>query len=837
MAEKQGTPSGDKQNEEKKESPETKGWLYKWTNYIKGYQKRWFVLQNGLLSYYRNQAEMAHTCRGTISLHGAIIHTENYSCNFVVSNGGGTQTFHLRASSEVERQKWVTALELAKAKAIQMMESDEEDEADQDYTVEISKQELVNAIRAMASKLEDLQTCNDLIVKHGHALQRSVGDLEAVTVPAHSPEDKASQKYREVGPRVKILNERATLFKITSNAMINACQEYLELTQTQGKKWQRLLSHEREQRLRLEEMVEQLARQHSQLEHQCKKTTSLTVQQAELFNKSGSAAHNNSHRRQGSATSGGSHTPGSEAPGQGQAQAQQSHNLSTAASFSNSDDDEDDFHDAVAEPGYEYSTVSCPPPQHKRTPSSVSEMSGKSVDCGVQGEEETEGFSSDQEDDSNTITIVKKVEKGNKSINGVQANSVDKGSPQKRRMEGRKRRTRVPDKPDISFSLWSIMKNCIGKDLSKIPVPVNFSEPLSMLQRLTEDFEYYEILDRAASMEDDIEQMAYVAAFTVSSYSTTAIRAGKPFNPLLGETYEMDRSQDLGWRCFSEQVLHHPPMVAQYCESLTGGWRCWQEFTMSSKFKGKYLEVEPLGITHLEFTRSGNHYTWRKVKTVVHNIVIGKLWIDQHGEMEVVNHKTGDKCYMKFEPYSYFGGTPKKVTGTITGNDQKVEWVLNGTWDAKMEGSKVIGEAVVKGKSSLEIGESKLLWKKTPNDPGAEKYYNFSRFACELNEPEDLVSTSDTRLRPDQRLMEEGRWDEANAEKVRLEEKQRGVRRKREAEAELAAQEGRDYVGHQPVWFKTVPDEFNGGKLIHEYKGGYWEAKDKQEWSMCPDIF
>ena len=36
-----------------KEVPETKGWLYKWTNYIKGYQKRWFVLQNGLLSYYR----------------------------------------------------------------------------------------------------------------------------------------------------------------------------------------------------------------------------------------------------------------------------------------------------------------------------------------------------------------------------------------------------------------------------------------------------------------------------------------------------------------------------------------------------------------------------------------------------------------------------------------------------------------------------------------------------------------------------------------------------------------------------------------------------------------
>ena len=65
-----------------------------------------------------------------------------------------------RASSEVERQKWVTALELAKAKAIQvtkasyhgksfnsvkmqMMESDEEDEGDAEFAVEISKQELV----------------------------------------------------------------------------------------------------------------------------------------------------------------------------------------------------------------------------------------------------------------------------------------------------------------------------------------------------------------------------------------------------------------------------------------------------------------------------------------------------------------------------------------------------------------------------------------------------------------------------------------------------------------------------------------------------------------------
>ena len=107
-------------------------------------------------------------------------------------------------------------------------------------------------------------------------------------------------------------------------------------------------------------------------------------------------------------------------------------------------------------------------------------------------------------------------------------------SPSKIKDRIKQRRTQVPEKPNISFSLWSIMKNCIGKDLSKIPVPVNFSEPLSMLQRLVEDFEYSEILDKAAQCKDDCEQLAYVAAFTVSAYSTTAIRTGKPFNPLLG---------------------------------------------------------------------------------------------------------------------------------------------------------------------------------------------------------------------------------------------------------------------------------------------------------------
>lgn len=99
-------------------------------------------------------------------------------------------------------------------------------------------------------------------------------------------------------------------------------------------------------------------------------------------------------------------------------------------------------------------------------------------------------------------------------------------------------------------SFQSVIKNQLVRFLRQ----VNFSEPLSMLQRLTEDYEYADVLHRASELSDSTEQLAYVAAFTVSSYSSTANRTGKPFNPLLGETYECDRRDDLGWRAISEQV-------------------------------------------------------------------------------------------------------------------------------------------------------------------------------------------------------------------------------------------------------------------------------------------
>ncbi|XP_010189128.1 PREDICTED: oxysterol-binding protein-related protein 3-like, partial [Mesitornis unicolor] len=154
-----------------------------------------------------------------------------------------------------------------------------------------------------------------------------------------------------------------------------------------------------------------------------------------------------------------------------------------------------------------------------------------------------------------------------------------------------KRRTCLPAPcPNTSnISLWNILRNNIGKDLSKVAMPVELNEPLNTLQRLCEELEYSELLDKAAHTPNPFERMVYIAAFAVSAYASSYYRAGsKPFNPVLGETYECVR-EDKGFQFFAEQVSHHPPISACHAESVNFAF--WQGVSESQYLRGEiYLQ-------------------------------------------------------------------------------------------------------------------------------------------------------------------------------------------------------------------------------------------------------
>ncbi|XP_038136138.1 oxysterol-binding protein-related protein 6 isoform X2 [Cyprinodon tularosa] len=357
--------------------------------------------------------------------------------------------------------------------------------------------------------------------------------------------------------------------------------------------------------------------------------------------------------------------------------------------------------------------------------------------------------------------------------------------------------------PDTSnINLWNILRNNIGKDLSKVSMPVELNEPLNTLQRMCEELEYSELLDKAAETDDPFERMVLVAAFAVSGYSSTYYRAGsKPFNPLLGETYECIR-EDKGFCFFSEQVSHHPPISACHCESKN--FTFWQDVRWKNKFWGKSMEILPMGSVNLLIPRFGDHYEWNKVTTCVHNILSGRRWIEHYGEITIRNTKSSAcLCKLTFIKGNYWSSNVNEVQGFVMDQEGKVIHRLFGKWH-----------------EGLYCGvppSAKCVWRPGSMPTDYELYYGFTRFAIELNElcPElkDALPRTDARFRPDQRYLEEGNVEMAASEKQRIEDAQRARRKWNEE----------NNIKHEPRFFKKVMDANHRERWVSN--NTYWELR------------
>ncbi|XP_032080501.1 oxysterol-binding protein-related protein 6 isoform X5 [Thamnophis elegans] len=347
------------------------------------------------------------------------------------------------------------------------------------------------------------------------------------------------------------------------------------------------------------------------------------------------------------------------------------------------------------------------------------------------------------------------------------------------------RRTCLPTpSPDTSnINLWNILRNNIGKDLSKVSMPVELNEPLNTLQHLCEELEYSELLDKAAETDDPYERMVLIAAFATSGYASTYYRAGsKPFNPLLGETYECIR-EDKGFRFFSEQVSHHPPISACHCESKN--FVFWQDIRWKNKFWGKSMEILPIGTLNVILPKYGDCYVWNKVTTCIHNILSGRRWIEHYGEVTIRNTKSSVCiCKVTFIKVNYWNSNVNEVQGVVMDQEGKVVHRLFGKWH----------EGLYCGIAP----SAKCIWRPGSMPTNYEHYYGFTRFAVELNELDpalkDLLPKTDARFRPDQRHLEDGHLEAAAAEKQRIEELQRCRRRYLEE----------NNMEHIPKFFKKV---------------------------------
>ncbi|XP_018850634.2 oxysterol-binding protein-related protein 2A-like isoform X6 [Juglans regia] len=384
------------------------------------------------------------------------------------------------------------------------------------------------------------------------------------------------------------------------------------------------------------------------------------------------------------------------------------------------------------------------------------------------------------------------------------------------------RRTKLPDpvEKEKGVSLWSMIKDNVGKDLTRVCLPVYFNEPISSLQKCCEDMEYSFLLDQAYEFGregNSLQRILNVAAFAVSGYASSEGRHCKPFNPLLGETYEAVYPEK-GIRFFSEKVSHHPTLIACHCEGR--GWKFWGDSDLHTKFWGQSIQLDPVGVLTLEFD-DGEIFQWSKVTTTIYNLILGKVYCGHHGTMHIRGNRQYS-CKLKFKEQSILDRNPHQVHGFVEDAMGKKVAMLFGKWNDSMY--YVNNDGSGKPKDFTPSSDASLLWKRSKPPPNLTRY-NLTSFAITLNELtpglqiKEKLPPTDSRLRPDQRHLENGEYEKANLDKLRLERRQRISRKLQEN-------------GWKPRWFQR---EGENGSFC--YGGGYWEAREQGKWSGCPDIF
>ncbi len=338
-------------------------------------------------------------------------------------------------------------------------------------------------------------------------------------------------------------------------------------------------------------------------------------------------------------------------------------------------------------------------------------------------------------------------------------------------------------------------------------------------------FQYAGLLNRAGKEPNSRIRMALVAGFCVAGFNNSVHRTTKFFNPVLGETYELI-DNDLGFRYFGEQVSHHPPISAIHAEGI--GYKIYANTNARSKFDllSNCLKFEPIGRTFVNFMDFDDELiTYTKPEAIVRNIMFGQMHIDTAGKSVITNHNNGDTIELNF----YDKGKPSSEDlGVITGELRDIDGVermkFKGNW-------KNFLNITYKDEDGNEVTET--VWKTNLKEESVEeqenKYY-YSDYTINLNNNDETLQKTlprtDSRLRPDQRALENQDLDLAGSEKHRLEEKQRARRRENERHKRV----------HKPLYFTETYDDLTG-ELVYLYTKDYWEDKKIGKLDHFPDIY
>ncbi|NXS19276.1 PKHA3 protein, partial [Mystacornis crossleyi] len=169
-----------------------------------GWQPRWFVLDNGILSYYDSQDDVCKGSKGSIKMAVCEIKvhaTDNTRMELIIP---GEQHFYMKAVNAAERQRWLVALGSAKACLADTRTKKEK--------------EISETNESLKTKMSELRLYCDLLMQQVHTIQEFV----------HHDETRSP-------PSIENMNEASSLLSATCNTFITTLEECVKIANAKFK--------------------------------------------------------------------------------------------------------------------------------------------------------------------------------------------------------------------------------------------------------------------------------------------------------------------------------------------------------------------------------------------------------------------------------------------------------------------------------------------------------------------------------------------------------------------------------------------------------------------------
>ena len=317
--------------------------------------------------------------------------------------------------------------------------------------------------------------------------------------------------------------------------------------------------------------------------------------------------------------------------------------------------------------------------------------------------------------------------------------------------------------------------------------------------------------------------MAWVAGFCLGPFGSNE-RTWKPFNPVLGETFELDfdvpaasssspggaanaaageqaENRKSKGRFLAEQVSHHPPIGAAHADAPR--WAYDIVSAPTTRFLGNSIDIYPVGRSRIHLKDREETYSLVPPNSKAHNLIVGRTWVDCYGDFSLLNTRTGTRCLLRFTPCGWFGAGRYEVSGHVVDAGGAKRLLLEGAWNSHLDFCRCDPEGNrLEDGSGGGSGATTRVWQCSPKPEPLCKY-GFTRVARHLcgGEGKAAPLASDSRRRPDRAALERGDHAAAGAAKHALEEVQRAEKKER-------ARRGEEW---EPRWFVRVGGGGGGG--------------------------